>query len=72
MFCLCRRGRENLRQMKNTSFAVAVDATSKKFVFQVEDEYDKNHNENDNSFGTARKRTMYTVLNLTWLAHHYG
>ena len=41
-----------------TSFAVAVDATGNKFVFQ-EDEYDRNHN--DNSFDTAGERTIYAV-----------
>ena len=61
MFRLCRRGRENLRQMTKSSFAVAIDATGAKFVFQVEDECDKNHNENDTSSDTPGEGSMYAV-----------
>ena len=61
MFRLCRRGRENLRQMTISSFAVAVDATGAKFVFQVEDECDKNHNENDASSYSPSEGSMYAV-----------
>ena len=34
VFRISRRGRENVRQMTKTSFAVAVDVTGKKFVFK--------------------------------------
>ena len=43
MFFLCRRGRENLRQMTKSTFAVNHDATGRYFVHQAIDEADKNH-----------------------------
>ena len=61
MFRLCRRGSENLRQMTKSSFAVAVDATGAKSVFQVEDEYDENHNENDTSSDTPGEGSVSAV-----------
>ena len=47
MLCFCRRGRQNLRQLKKSHFAVLVDASGKKFVTKVVDELTKNHREND-------------------------
>ena len=48
VYYLCRRGRENLRSMKKSTFAIAVDpANKKKFIFQQEDKADKNHSVND-------------------------
>lgn len=43
MFYLCRRGRENLREMKKTHFAAKRDSSGELFVFQAQDEEDKNH-----------------------------
>lgn len=43
MFFFCRRGRENLREMRKDTFAVAADSTGRRFVHQVVDEADKNH-----------------------------
>ena len=43
MLYLCRRGRENIRLMDKTTFGVGTDATGKRFVFQYNGEYDKNH-----------------------------
>ena len=43
MFYLCRRGRENLRQMSKSTFAVACGANGVEYVYQVLDEADKNH-----------------------------
>ena len=47
MLCFCRRGRQSLRQLKKSHFAVLVDASGKKFVTKVVDELTKNHREND-------------------------
>ena len=47
MLCFCRRGRQNLRELKKSHFAVVVDASGKKFVTKVVDELTKNHREND-------------------------
>ena len=62
MFRLCRRGRENLRQMTKSSLAVAVDATDAKSVFQVEDEYNRNHSENDTSSDTPNEGSVYAAV----------
>ena len=43
MFYLCRRGRENLREMSKATFAVGYDAEGLQFIHQVKDEADKNH-----------------------------
>ena len=38
MLCFCRRGRQNLRQLKKADFEVHTDATRTKFVSKVRDE----------------------------------
>lgn len=43
MYFLCRRGQENLREMKKNTFAVAVNAAGRRYVYQTTDEADKNH-----------------------------
>ena len=43
MFYLCRRGRENQRQMTKSTFAVSKDSHGLEFVYQSVDEADKNH-----------------------------
>ncbi|WAR13682.1 hypothetical protein MAR_003787 [Mya arenaria] len=43
MYHLCRRGRENLRVMKKTTFAMEVDSSGREFVRKIMDEADKNH-----------------------------
>ena len=43
MYFLCRRGRENLREMKKGTFVVAKDTNGKEYVYQALDEADKNH-----------------------------
>ena len=43
MFYLCRRGREYLRQMSKSTFAVSCGANGVEYVYQVLDEADKNH-----------------------------
>ena len=48
IYYLCRRGRENLRAMKKTTFAIDVDPSDgRKFIYQKTDEADKNHGPND-------------------------
>ena len=43
MLCFCRRGRQNLRQLKKANFEVHTDATGAKFVSKVRDELTKTH-----------------------------
>ncbi|WAR28833.1 hypothetical protein MAR_014537 [Mya arenaria] len=43
MYYPCRRGRENLREMKKTTFAVEVHSSGREYVRQIMDEADKNH-----------------------------
>ena len=47
MLCFCRRGRQNLRQLKKAAFEVHTDATGAKFVSKVRDELTKTHREDD-------------------------
>ena len=47
MLYFCRRGRQNLRQLKKADFEVHTDATGAKFVSNVRDELTKNHREDD-------------------------
>ena len=47
---LCRRGRENMKSM-----------TKETFVYEVEDEADKNHDAHDNSFDTIGEGTLAEV-----------
>ena len=42
MFQLERRGRENLRSMTKSSFAIGVDSVGKRFFHQVKSESDTN------------------------------
>ena len=45
MLYFCRRGRENLRELKRDYFAIAVDAAGCRCVHQVKDELTKNRRE---------------------------
>ncbi|XP_048757928.2 uncharacterized protein LOC125668156 [Ostrea edulis] len=56
MFYLCRRGRENLRNMTKSTFSTDIDACGREFVFQAIDEADKNHRSSapDETVGEAR------------------
>ena len=47
MLFLCRRGRENLRNLTKKSFAVKTDGNGVEYVEKVLDELSKNHREND-------------------------
>ena len=46
LYYLCRRGRENLRPMKKTTFMIEYDESChRRYIYQAEDELDKNHQE---------------------------
>ena len=48
LYYMCRRGRENLRNMKKDTFAVKTDPDDqqkRQYIYQVKDECDKNHKE---------------------------
>ena len=56
---LCRRGRENLREMDKNTFKVGTDDTGRRFVYQDVDELDKNHRA-DNQCAVTEGR-MYEI-----------
>lgn len=58
MFYLCRRGRENLREMTVETFKICTDPQGREYVFQAIDEGDKNHTENDNPDDTIGEGTQ--------------
>ena len=43
----CRRGRQNLRQLKKSDFSVMTDGNGRKYVQKTTDELTKNRREND-------------------------
>ena len=47
MLYFCRRGRQNLRQLKKTDFSVMTDGKGNKYVRKITDELTKNRREND-------------------------
>ena len=54
LFCMCHRGRENLRNVKKDMFAVAVDPEDgQRYIYQAIDEADKNHSFNETSASKA-------------------
>ena len=59
MLYLCRRGRENLRLMDKTTFGVGTDATGKRFVFQYNGKYDKNHGIHDDGTASSGEGRIY-------------
>ena len=59
MFYFIRRGRENMRQITKSTFAVGCDASGKNFVYQVSGENDKNHSVDDGQFDTSGEGRMY-------------
>ena len=70
MFYVCRRGRENLREITRETIVVSTDSLGQKFIFQKLDEADKNHTHSavpDDTVGEARiceipGSSMYPVL----------
>lgn len=59
---LCRRGRENQRQMTKSTFTVGKDAKRREYVFQREGESDKNHQEDSSRDDTIGEGRMYSQL----------
>lgn len=47
MLYICRRGRENLRDLTPGHFAVSSDATGRQFLYQAKDEMRKNRRDDD-------------------------
>ena len=59
MLHICRRGRENLRQMTKQTFIVKKDGSAKKYVTQQFDELDKNHRADSHPDDTTGEGRMY-------------
>jgi hypothetical protein len=60
MFFLCRRGRKNLRTMTKTSFGMKMDRTGT-YVYQAQDELDKNNRERAYPLESNTDGRMYEV-----------
>ena len=52
-----------MRNMAKSIFAVGVNATGRKFIYEVSDEPDKKHGANDNNFDTIGKGVLCEVPN---------
>ena len=65
MFQLVRRGRENLRTMTKSSFAIGEDRTGLRYIYQCKSELDKNHNIKDNAFDTTGEGRIYETKTAT-------
>ena len=63
MYQLIRRGRENLRLHTKQLYAVRVDATGRKYIYQELDELDKNHRQNDDPLDSLGDGRMYENAN---------
>ena len=50
MLYFCRRGRQNLRQLKKTDFLFNTDGTGARYVCKTTDELTKNRREDDEGF----------------------
>ena len=50
MLYFCRRGRQNLRELKKTDFSFSTDGKGAKYVCKTTDELTKNRRENDEGF----------------------
>ena len=61
LYYMCRLGRENLREMKQYTYAISTDLAdnNRKFIYQAVDEYDKNHNESDTTI--ANEGRIYEI-----------
>ena len=59
MYHLCRRGRENLREMKKETFPIARDATEQRFVYQHLHKKYQNHNQNAHLSDTVGVGSVY-------------
>jgi hypothetical protein len=59
MFYLCRRGQENLRSMSKSTFGINTDSSGREFVYQKEDDFDKNHRDSSAPDDTVGEGRMY-------------
>ena len=60
LYYMCRRGQENLYEMRKDRFEVKVNHESgEKFVVQVKDKLDKKHHEDD--YKATNEGKMYDV-----------
>ena len=50
MLYFCRRGRQNLRQLKKMDFSFNTDGTGARYVYKTTDELTKNRREDDEGF----------------------
>ena len=50
MLYFCRRGRQNLRELKKTDFSFSTDGKGAKYVCKTTDELTKNRRENNEGF----------------------
>ena len=58
LFFLCRRGRENQRDMNKSTYAIQTDSKGRRYVYQTIGEMDKNHRSDDTE---GRKSRMYAI-----------
>lgn len=56
MLFFCRRGRQNLRELKKEDFSICTDSSGVRFVCKVKDELTKNRRENDEA---QESQTMF-------------
>lgn len=61
MFFLCRRGRENLREMKKDTFKFAKDSNERMYLYQARDELDKNHRVHTDPHDSNTEARMYEI-----------
>ena len=61
MYFLCKRGRENLRNMNKETFRIAKDNKNREYVYQHVDELHKNHRKNADPNQSGTDGRMYSV-----------
>lgn len=47
VYFMCRRARQNLRNMKKNTYAIASDPSGREYIYQAVKEHDKNHKADD-------------------------
>ena len=64
MYFLCRRGKENLRAMTKETFELSTDSTGKRYIYQKQEELDKNHR--DTTTAAVTQGRMYELQGMRW------
>lgn len=59
MLFFCRRGRQNLRELKTEDFSIKTDPYGVRYVDKINDELTKNHRENDEA---QEKQAMFETV----------